>query len=1087
MLTTASQFGPRARSVRTNHATATATATAHRVLGISAAFTLQQCQQTRDFRFGSWFTHLDSEIQEKIRRRHEKNVKQRYLRRFREDLDDHPLANDARHAVKRMMATYWLSHDQHPCGRHENAGSSKQSTPDKKHGVRPGQNIEDVERGAVEHLIFGSDEEAPAHGPKTKKNRGGKQNKQDHLFSGYPIEQDDYFIDPVTNRKVAKHPSPTSPDVGVDILAKTFGDYSIPYSTRSYAFRDCDAVRLNEFRKASRVEAETNAEHPGGPSRPSENPVGGDARHNEQARVQDFNPEFDDLHKYKPVLDEGQVSSEALPQPYADVDNYEPVKDKEPVQFNDLKPPHQYVDKYNEAVVDEIVARFYSDKAPSSDLHGYSQAFASENALGKEAAPSYNNLENIRPAASVEPAARRTEVPAPEANLDDYTPPEPYKPHEKPLGPQIPVIGPPWMSVNRQPLVRNLEPGDFHPSTVEQLREKYGAAELRTYTVVGNAEAKRNSSSSVAARVTERSTEKYQPEELDSDKPVHYNESDGNPLPSAEERFVEDPTKRYDPEELAKYTPVYYRNEPDGQPTLTKDYDPAEPAIYKTVYSSEPDGQPLPAMDKQEAEKLTKMHGPGNFKGYERPVRWNAEDNLTGQGDAARSGLEEMDVLRDYGKPVLLGPEELDRADESSAEVLRRIRESQQQLEEDSDELDRRLMLESQMKKYQAASDVTDHEASLAVKSARARAANAESERQLTGNYVRDFPEEFEKSWAETLSTAPTEKAQPDHEFVFESQNMDGGLEGAFGRPSPIKIQPALDRRFDKQPPKATQGIGSEYSDMNSAQEVKTTDASANDGTAASSAHVNPHGNICTAANTEMESTNSDTTHRELMNEPTLYKILAYDPTMQKIEIAETSLFVPDTASALTPVDALLRLSHPTRFFPHFGPLQAEGYEIVSGIGDVLVFRKVRPGDSKGRPVDQTRVLEQSVPAEDEPGEIETRINPIDMTGKPKFSPASANFASPTGYVNYENIPETAGGKLPPPPPKIKYNIDVHREEPVFSGPKARIDEKRGKKTGLGKRLIVGGVWVAGISYALGVISEYFSTGGMDGLGPKGL
>jgi hypothetical protein len=28
---------------------------------------------------------------------------------------------------------------------------------------------------------------------------------------------------------------------------------------------------------------------------------------------------------------------------------------------------------------------------------------------------------------------------------------------------------------------------------------------------------------------------------------------------------------------------------------------------------------------------------------------------------------------------------------------------------------------------------------------------------------------------------------------------------------------------------------------------------------------------------------------------------------------------------------------------------------------------------------------------------------------------------------------------------------------------------------------------VAGVSYAVGVVSEYFRTGGMDGMGPRGL
>lgn len=1101
MLTTASQFGPRARSLRTNHTTATATV--HRVLGASGALTVQQCQQIRDFRFGSWFSLLDSEIQEKLRR-HEQNFKQRHLSRGRySDWDKHPFADDARHAVKRMMASYWLSHDARPCGRYKDTEPSKQRTSDNKDGVRPGQNIEDVERGAMEHLIFGEGEEGAARGPKLKRKRSGKKNKHNsvpYTFYGIPSipeEYDDCFIDPVTNRRVAKHPAPRSPEDGVDIPVKTFKDYRTRFVSTCGA--PSDESTAAELRELSRPEIETITEYPEEAPRPPGKPLHDNLRHNGHDEAQDITPKYDDLHKYKPVLDDVEVSSQRPQQPYNDLDKYKPVTDEEPVQFEDLKPPHEDLDKYNAAVVDEIVARFASDKAPHSDLHRYDQASDPVRPSEQDIESKNNDFDK---SASADITAKRTVDFSPQEDLDNDILLKDTEPHGKPLGPQI-LSTKPGLSAEYQASVEKLEPGDFPPSTVEKLREKYGAAELRKYTAVRHVELEQNSSTSADEGITERPTEKYDPEDLAKYKPVYHDEPDGNPLPCADERVVEDPTKRYDPEDLAKYTPVYW-HEPDGQPAaaadsriaerLTKEYDPAELAEYKPVYWNEPDGQPLPAKDERAAEGLTKNYDPIELEDYERPVQWNepdgqpsttaeelrkkyadlggygpvsckeAEDNMSGQVDAAKEGLEEMDARRDYESPDQLAPGDLDKADESTPEVLRKIGKNQQ-----------RLLLISQMKKDCAESDAADHEASLAVKFARARVPKTESERQFTGNYVRDFPEEFEKSWTETLSTAPDETAQQNDEYVFESQNMDGGLEGAFGRPSSAKIQPALDRHLDDHSNmvKTSHEIGNERGDSKSAQDLDNTYSNESGGTPTSSAHIKHNEDTPESADKGTQSTKPDAIHHESTNEPTLYKILAYDPTMQKIEIAETSSFVPDTASALTPADALLRLSHPTRFFPHFGPLQSEGYEIISGTGDVLVFRKVRLETRNGKQAEKAPVPEQSVPAADEPGAVETRINPIDMTGMPRFSPASANFASPTGYVNYENIPETAASKLPPPPPKIKYNIDVHREEPVFSGPKSRVDGKRGKKKGLGKRLIVGGVWVAGISYALGVVSEY--------------
>lgn len=1085
MLTTASQFGPRARSLRTNHATATASV--HRVLAVTGAATLQQCQQARDFRFGSWFSRLDSEVQEEIKRRRQdfkhkvQEAKERreqvFKHKYADQLsrrvswDKHPLADDARHAVKRMMASYWLSHDARPCGRSDDPAVPRQSTTDNKDGVRPGQNIEDVERGAMEHLMFGKGPEWATRGQKSKRKRGDKKNKHNsvpHASYGIP-EPDNYFIDPVTNRKVAKHPAPKSPEGAVDIPVKTFKDYR------------------SRFTSGHRV----SSDEPSGPqaideshSAPKYNDVLDYIMHS-HAETQDSRPKYNDLHKYKPVMVDESVTSEQPQQPHNDLDNHRPVTDKESVRFDDLKPPYEDLHKYNSEVVDEIVTHFQREK-PQYSVRHFSVGDQHDSAFEPEG-----------------PSKADAELPHNE-------------PQGKPLGHHT-CVGIGGFPAGHRPRVESVEPGDFPPSTIEELREKYGTAELRKYTAVRQIVPEQNSSSA-AERVAEDPTKEFDSEEMANYKPVYHNEPDGNPLPSADERVVEDLTKRYDPEELAKYTPVYW-NEPDGQPVaaedsrvaegLTKEYDPAELAEYKPVYWNEPDGQPLASMDERATEELSKNYDPAELQDYEKPVQWNepdeqsptAADELSesypdpehsgshpssGQADSVKDGLEEMDARRDYDSAFRLAPEELDRADEPSAEVLRSVGKSQQ-IDQEHKESKRRQMLEQQMKKYQTASDATDYEASLAVKSARARAANVEPERQLTGNYVRDFPEEFDKSWTETLSAAPGETTEPSDLFACESQNMDGGLEGAFGRPSPAKIQPALDRHIDEQPFVETtdRTIGNECSGLGATQDLNTVHADEYGGTSTSPAHVKHHGDVSAPADNASEATTSEPFHHDSANEPTLYKILAYDPTMQKIEIAETSSFVPDTASALTPADALLRLSHPTRFFPHFAPLQAEGYEIISGTGDVLVFRKVRPETSKDKPAEKPPIPDQW----GESGAVETRINPIDMTGRPRFSPASANFASPTGYVNYDNIPETAANKLPPPPPKIKikYNID-HREEPVFSGPKARSsDGQRGKKKSLGKRLVVGGVWVAGISYALGVISEFFTTGGIDGTGPTGL
>jgi hypothetical protein len=245
------------------------------------------------------------------------------------------------------------------------------------------------------------------------------------------------------------------------------------------------------------------------------------------------------------------------------------------------------------------------------------------------------------------------------------------------------------------------------------------------------------------------------------------------------------------------------------------------------------------------------------------------------------------------------------------------------------------------------------------------------------------------------------------------------------------------------------------------------------------------------APHTTAQNTDSDMLSRvpggiglgKTLPEPTVYKILAYDPTMQTINIAETSSVVADSNPPLTPAEVLLRLSNPTKFFPHFGPLRTQGFEIVSGSGDVLVFRKVHPVVAEsGEP---SPISPEAAKARTGPATITQPVNPIDMTGgRPiMLSPASGNFASPTGFVNYDH---PSLGHCPPtdPPPRFVSSINVRREEPVFSGPKSSQQEQ--PKKSIAKRLVTGAVWVAVVSYALGVVGEYFKTGGADSGGPSG-
>ncbi|KAM0139799.1 hypothetical protein ACHAP3_002858 [Botrytis cinerea] len=390
--------------------------------------------------------------------------------------------------------------------------------------------------------------------------------------------------------------------------------------------------------------------------------------------------------------------------------------------------------------------------------------------------------------------------------------------------------------------------------------------------------------------------------------------------------------------------------------------------------------------------------------------------------------------------------------------------------------------------------------------------------RKVTGNFVRDFPEEFEKSWTQQKDSAgglmPTvskdawgyDTSPKGLELSYstevkqsvqkaEKEYIEGlGSKEAFSRnPNTPRLQTSLDRSATKptsSQPNLAKAITETdpYSKVPQGLETSYKEECANQGEGDLSVYVSSYGKPRKQSGKDKDLVREirgiyedsygkiGSKHRQVPAndapaasspeekpasgpEPTTYKVLAYDSTMQSIKIAETTSIVTDTATALTPAEVLLRLSNPAKFFPHFQPLQAEGYEIVSGSGDVLVFRKVR----SARRLSSQADLKNNT------------TNPIDG-----MQIATARFASPTGFVNHD-LPESAE-------PAFKSNIDVRRQEPVFSGKSSWKDhsETKNKKPGKAKRVLLGGAIVGSGCYAIGVVTEFFRTGGVDGKGPQG-
>lgn len=1162
MLIAGSKCTTPGRSLHSQHAV-----TVRALGGTSGAAGILPRQQTRRFRFGGGSDWRGDDISREIRRqRHMLKRASEHLNR-RLPWEKHPFAEDSRHVLRGFMQSYWkrFSDDMDPV--------RKGSDTDKS--TRPGQNIEDVER-------FGMEDE-PVSSQQRDRGRRREHDQSRKLCNdttdsqtGYdlPIEHDGFYIDPITNRKVAKQTRQSDLKDDAETPTKTFRDYRSRFINNLDLSRHPDALSTTRLVK----------------------PRSGGYKYSQDLRK--LKPEtekatlaytdsgrYDELlrSRYRPFADSEldknlNTSAEKLSNDFDSRRDYRHAIEGARDEFNDLKPPYENIEaeesKY--AVADELSSRVQT---------------AAESG---EAAANSRGTENDMHFEHTEPLSY------------DPTRYEPLEPEDQTLG-NDELVTPELLRQYRYS-IETTEPDHSTETTAKDLRAKYGEAEWQQYN---NVEA-----SNLEAKMDPTTQEFSERQSLEDDYgPYYHNEPDS--LQPSTDREISHGFPPLPEEEKTELPPLSAEEETELPPLPLEEETelPALSAEEETKLpplpaEGETDLPPLPAEESyQGIECLYRYDDPRRFeqqlsslnKGSNRG-QWLSEARDHDNADPKNSGVEESWAHEDeMGRPQTVrsnlapnGEHNEHQPMSVTAEELSHLLDSRENLyrfenpaqeesvpkvehdgsspvastgneaissrceapqtlnsvyrgegreakslgrntpskpESQTDSLYRAELLESlssvledpaklksikqgqrrgssywdqlesSAKAYEQQSDCHDEQAASALKSAKSKTqVGGPSGQKMTGNYVRDFPEDFEKNWRQTLSSVPTDQEQSyEIEAPATGECMDGGLEGAFGRPSPAKIQPALHRHnktdnsaaeqedaYSKDP----QGLEtSYYEDCGEATQpllVKQygTASGAENGEPVAAKKATQ--TIDEDKTTEFYNITRSETSSASDKEPVLYKILAWDPTMQSINIAETSSMVPDFTSALSPADALLRLSHPTKFFPHFASLEAEGFEILSGSGDVLVFRKVRP--SKPTQIESTskNVAEQPLPTQSAEQSQSTftsaqatHVNPIDMTGRAPAVPASANFASPTGYVKYDHLPETVASNLPPPPPpppRVAYNINLRREEPVYSGPKFKAHAEQKQRPGVFKRLILGGFWVAGISYGLGVIGEYFTT-----------
>ncbi|KAL5355906.1 hypothetical protein BJX96DRAFT_142036 [Aspergillus floccosus] len=178
---------------------------------------------------------------------------------------------------------------------------------------------------------------------------------------------------------------------------------------------------------------------------------------------------------------------------------------------------------------------------------------------------------------------------------------------------------------------------------------------------------------------------------------------------------------------------------------------------------------------------------------------------------------------------------------------------------------------------------------------------------------------------------------------------------------------------------------------------------------------------------------------------PEIYHVLAYDPSTFQMTHAETSSSTRATNESLHPAEVLPLLNNPAKFMPYISKMHADGYEIVSGSGDVLVFRR---GSTHPAP---SNVQEINANVRNEPLFTE-------KTGEPP-----SEGATPPNMSSASQAPSS--------------------DENSTKSESTKNESKFGKTV---RRMFISGAATAGTCYAIGVVGEYFRTGGQDGRGIDG-
>ncbi|KAM0542115.1 hypothetical protein ACHAPJ_012940 [Fusarium lateritium] len=954
-------------------------------------------------------------------------------------------------------------------------------------GIRPGANIEDVERSAIDHLFRGDPkaniQKATLTGVHHFNGPRANVTTPKDVLHATTQGEDATFIDPITNRRVSRA-SMTGP---------------------AARYEDLEGYKPTDF-----VDVTAEA---------------------------DSTPKYDDLDKYKPIKDEKHTEQPAPPK-YDDLDKYEPEIDERPVHEQSVK--YEDLDKYGPVKYNEPDGKRITtpeeDSKEYKDLHKYSATRFDSPLTHRQLTPEeksklYDDLDQYKPVHWNEPDGLRVQTSEElSKNYDDLHKYGPVRWNE-PDGLREPTpeeLSKDYRDLSSYGPVAWNEPDGLRRLTPEEESKEYDDLDayenpfeasksvLRAYeksqmdtTMRGKPLAPK-----VDAPVEDFASKyddlhkygpvrwnepdglrKLTPEELSKNyedlhlyDAVRWNEPDGlRPLTAEEKskhyndthlyaaRDLSPRTSRVHPEEASKAykdLPAYrhYDNADAAIPRIHPEEASKQYADLNAYAAFENDGPKTERIHPELASKKYKDLNKYPSAGFEETIRVQhihpeeLTKNYTDLGSYRPSGF----VSQAQAYPV--NPEEASKVyqdlhkynavhhNEPNSkisvpldEVARGLREfdskagSQNSPDGPSSTYDRKRN-RSSPDSTETSVDTVDSGSAEEIRAAVLRRAHERSQQaknsdlpgnrdhttesqqtttrpKLTGNYARDFPEEFVASWSKENSSTKSTLLPNNHveesAFAKEVSSIDGDdvEPGSMDESFPIentKLQPALDRYMGRTSKDSyshkPQGLQTSFSEECGRSTMPVSEK-----------HY-------TSKESEAKEPASKEPERTKEPKTASYKILAFDPTSKMMSVAGTTSTTSNNESSMSLPDALVQLAEPAKFLPYLQSLQHQGYEVVSGSRHALVFC-------------QTRLVKE--------GES-----------------FDADFNSFDAMVSRGGIFATSDA-----------STDNIEQRPELSA-----STKTTKKRGLGRKFLMGTVGIAGSAYAAAVLAQYFST---KGKGPK--